>query len=79
MYPVDPNRLIQMIKQGQNPQQLMLSILERQAGTPLGANLLKLARNGQTAEIEKIARNLCKERGVDFDQEFNNFRRMLGV
>ena len=79
MYPVDPNRLIQMIKQGQNPQQLMLSILEGQAGTPMGANLLKLARNGQTAEIEKIARNLCKERGVDFDQEFNNFRKMLGV
>lgn len=79
MYPVDPNRLIQMIKQGQNPQQLMLSILESHAGTPMGANLLNLARNGQTAEIEKIARNLCKERGVDFDQEFNNFRRMLGV
>lgn len=79
MYPVDPNRLIQMIKQGQNPQQLMLSILEGQAGTPMGANLLNLARNGQTAEIEKIARNLCKERGVDFDQEFNNFRKMLGV
>ena len=79
MYPVDPNRLIQMIKQGQNPQQLMLSILENQAGTPMGANLLKLAQNGQTAEIEKIARNLCKERGVDFDQEFNNFRRMWGV
>lgn len=79
MYPVDPNRLIQMIKQGQNPQQLMLSILEGQAGTPMGANLLNLARNGQTAEIEKIARNLCKERGIDFDQEFNNFRKMLGV
>ena len=79
MYPVDPNRLIQMIKQGQNPQQLMLSILENQAGTPMGANLLKLAQNGQTAEIEKIARNLCKVRGVDFDQEFMNFRRMLGV
>ena len=79
MYPVNPNRLIQMIKQGQNPQQLMLSILEGQASTPMGANLLKLARNGQTAQIEQIARNLCRERGVDFDQEFMNFRRMLGV
>lgn len=79
MYPVDPNRLIQMIRQGQNPQQLMLSILEGQASTPMGANLLKLARNGQTAQIEQIARNLCRERGVDFDQEFMNFRRMLGV
>ena len=79
MYNVDPNRLIQMIRQGQNPQQLMLSILEGQAGSPMGRNLLNLARNGQTAEIEKIARNLCRERGVDFDQEFIKFRRMLGM
>ena len=79
MYNVDPNRLIQMIRQGQNPQQLMLSILEGHAGSPMGRNLLNLARNGQTAEIEKIARNLCKERGVDFDQEFMKFRRMLGM
>jgi hypothetical protein len=28
MYPVDPNVLIQLIKQGQNPQQLMLKILQ---------------------------------------------------
>ena len=79
MYNVDPNRLIQMIRQGQNPQQLMLSILEGQAGSPMGRNLLNLARNGQTAEIEKIARNLCKERGLDFDQEFMKFRQMFGI
>jgi hypothetical protein len=28
MYNVDPKMLIQMIKQGNNPQQLMLSILQ---------------------------------------------------
>lgn len=78
-YPVDPNRLIQMIKQGQNPQQLMLSILEGQAGTPLGANLLKLAKNGQTAEIEKIARNLYSQAGRDFDSEFKAFKNMFGL
>ena len=79
MYNVDPRRLIQMIRQGQNPQQLMLSVLERQAGSPMGRNLLNLARKGQTAEIEKIARNLCKERGMDFDQEFMKFRQMFGI
>ena len=79
MYPVNPNRLIQMIKQGQNPQQLLLSILESRAGSPMGRNLLNLARNGQTAEIEKIARNLCKERGMDFDQEFMKFRKTFGI
>ena len=76
---VNPMQLIQMIKQGQNPQQLMMQILQQQANTPLGANLLKLAQNGQTAEIEKIARNLCKEKGVDFDQEFSNFRKNFRI
>lgn len=79
MYNVDPRRLIQMIRQGQNPQQLMLSVLEGQAGSPMGRNLLNLARKGQTAEIEKIARNLCRERGMDFDQEFMKFRQMFGI
>ena len=79
MYNVDPRRLIQMIRQGQNPQQLMLSVLEGNAGSPMGRNLLNLARKGQTAEIEKIARNLCKERGMDFDQEFMKVRQMFGI
>ena len=77
-YPVDPNRLIQMIKQGQNPQQLMLSILEGQAGTPLTNNLLKLAKKGDTAEIEKIVRNLYAQQGRDFDFEFKAFKNMFG-
>ncbi len=78
-YPVDPNRLIQMIKQGQNPQQLMLSVLEGQAGSPLTNNLLKLAKNGQTAEIEKIVRNLYSQSGRDFDSEFKAFKNMFGL
>ena len=76
---MNPMQLIQMIKQGQNPQQLMMSFLQSQASNPFNANLLNLAKNGQTAEIEKIARNMCKERGVDFDQEFSNFRKTMGL
>ena len=44
MFQVNPMMLIQMIKQGKNPQQLMMSILEGSAAsTPIGANLLQLA------------------------------------
>ena len=79
-YQVDPNQLVQMIKQGQNPQQLMLYVLEqRMAGTPMGANLLTLAKNGQGQEIEKIVRNLYSERGLDFDKEFKAFREQYGL
>ena len=79
VFPVDPKQIIQLIKNGYNPQQLMLTILEGQAGTPMGANLLKLAREGKTAEIEQLARNLSKESGIDFDAEFERFRQQLGL
>jgi hypothetical protein len=69
-----------MIKSGYNPQQLMLSILETQMkGSPMGDNLINLARQGNTVEIEKIARNLTAQKGIDFDKEFNVFRKNLGI
>lgn len=80
MYPIDPNVLIQMIRSGKNPQQLMLSILQGQAyNNPLGKNLLSLAQQGRTDEIEKIVRNIYSQQGgQDFDQEFEAFKRALG-
>lgn len=77
---VDPKFLVQAIKNGQNPQQLMLNILENNmSSTPMGANLLQLARQGRTAEIEKIVRNIAQTRGVDFDTEFPAFVNSLGL
>ena len=80
MYPVDPKMLIQMIKQGSNPQQLMLSVLQGRAyNNPLGQNLLNLAQQGNVTEIEKIVRNLYTQQGgKNFDQDFEAFKRTLG-
>ncbi len=77
---MNPMELIQMIRNGQNPQQLTLSILEQQMGnTPFGANLIDLAKNNKTEEIEKIARNIAQQRGLDYDKEFAAFKKMLGL
>lgn len=76
---MNPMDIITMIRSGQNPKQIMLSILEEgvAANNPMAANLLDLAKNNRTADIEKIARNLCAERGIDFDKEFNSFKSNL--
>ena len=79
MYPVNPMQIIQMIKGGSNPQQLLMSILQGNMGnTPMGQNLMTLVQNGDKQGLEKIARNLCQQKGVNFDQEFNAFKQMLG-
>lgn len=76
---MNPMQLIQMIKNGSNPQQLALSMLEQNAGSnPVINNLLNLAKEGKTDEIEDIARNMFKEQGKDFDKEFNSFKQSLG-
>lgn len=79
-YNVNPLLLVQAIKNGQNPQQLMLHILKsNMSGTPLGDNLIELVQRGDGAGIEQIARNLAKQQGIDFDKEFPAFVESLGL
>lgn len=69
-----------MMRQGYNPQQVMMSVLEtRMKGTPMGDNLINLARSGNTKGIEQIARNYVSQRGVDFDKEFAAFRQKYRI
>lgn len=81
MQQVNPIQLVQMIRNGQNPQQLMMYVLQSQgyANTPMGANLMEMVKNGNTSGIEQIARNIVQSRGLDFDKEFTAFRQQLGV
>lgn len=79
-YNVNPMRLIKMIREGKNPQELMIGVLEDQVGsTPLGENLIYLAKNNRTKDIEQIARNIAKQKGLDFDAEFNAFKQRFGL
>lgn len=80
MYDVNPMQLIQMIRQGRNPQQLLMSILEGDAGNnPNAANLLLLAQHKDGRAIEQFARNFFQSQGIDFDKEFMAFRQQLGL
>ena len=80
MYSVNPMMLIQMIKQGQNPQQLLMSILEGSAASnPINSNLLDMVKNKKTADIETFARNYFASQGKDFDSEFKAFKETYGL
>lgn len=76
---IQMNQIVTMIKNGQNPQQVMMNLLQGMQNTPMGVNLLNLAKNNRGAEIEQIARNLMHEQGKDFDTEFQTFRRKYGL
>ena len=73
-------QFMQMVRSGGNPQAMMMNMLQQQAGnSPIGQNLLRMAQNNDGKGIEQVARNLCEQRGLDFDKEFAAFRQQLGL
>ena len=73
-------QFMQMLKSGGNPEAMMMNMLQQQMGNnPVGQNLLKMAQNNDGKGIEQVARNLCAQRGLDFDKEFAAFRQQLGL
>ena len=73
---INPMQLLGMIKNGSNPQQLMLSILEQ---NPNMKTLIDLAKANNANGIENFVRNYVNSQGGDFDKDFNAFKQMLGV
>ena len=77
---LNPMQLIGMMRKSGNPQSFMINMLESQGeGNPMIANLVTLAKNNDEKAIEQIARNVMKERGLDFDKEFEDFKKQLGL
>ena len=71
-------QMMQMVRMKQNPSQMMIQFLKQQ-NNPMSQNLLSLAQANNTQDIEKIARNICQQRGIDFDKEFAAFKQSLGL
>lgn len=77
---ISPEYFIRLIKEGKNPEQMMMDFLQKQmADTPIGNNLITLAQSKNTKGIEQFARNYMRQQGKDFDKEFNAFRQLFGL
>lgn len=67
---------MQFLKGIKNPQQFVMNMLV-QNQTPMGMQLINLAKTGNKTQIENFARNICKERGMDFDKSFAEFMKQI--
>lgn len=55
-----------------NPTQILQSLMLKNTN-PMLTNVIKMAQEGNREGVEQFARNVCKERNIDFDKEFNAF------
>ena len=75
---MNPMNFFQMLKGG-NPQQMVMKIMNnpQMANNPIAQNMLNMAKNGDLQGIEEMGRNIAKERGIDFDKAFNDFKNQF--
>lgn len=70
----NPMDLFKMIKAMKNPQE---AIIEMAGGNnnPILKNAIDMAKNGKNDDLMQLAQNLCKEKGIDFEKDFNKFSK----
>lgn len=66
------NMIKMMIGKG-NPKEMVMNMLKNNSN-PVFANLIDMANKGDTKGVENFARNVMKEKGMDYDTEFNKFK-----
>lgn len=72
---MNPMNIFQMMKNG-NPQQFLQQMMGNNQimSNPLMKNTLEMAQKGDMQGIEKMARNLCKEKGLNADDVMNQIK-----
>nr|DAM58560.1 MAG TPA: hypothetical protein [Bacteriophage sp.]DAW06834.1 MAG TPA: hypothetical protein [Bacteriophage sp.] len=71
---MNPINLFQMMRGG--PQQFMQQIANNNQlmSNPMMKNTIQMAQQGNMQGIEQMARNLCKEKGLNADDVFNQIK-----
>ena len=57
---------------------MMLMFQQNISSNPLFQQAQKMSQGKSEQEIIQIAKNICKEKGIDFDSVFSTFKSMMG-
>ncbi len=62
------------------PQQFIQQIMgnNQMMSNPIMKNTMQMAQQGNTQGIEQMARNLCKEKGLNADDVFSQIKSRFG-
>lgn len=72
---MNPLNIFQMMKNG-SPQQFLQQMIGNNQimRNPLMKNTIEMAQKGDMQGIEQMARNLCKEKGLNADDVINQIK-----
>lgn len=74
------NNIFQMLGAFKNPQTFLQQISKntQMMQNPLVKNTFEMMQKGDNKGLEEMARNLCKEHGIDADDAYKQISSMFG-
>lgn len=73
--PMNIMQMIGMMKNGGNPKDIAMQMLGNQSiNNPMINNVIEMMNCNNEKGLEQIARNLCREKGIDINQMMKMFR-----
>ena len=70
----NPMQLMQMMK---NPQAFLQQAM--QSGNPIMKNAIEMYQRGDKDGINQLAQNLCKEKGISYDDMVKQIKSQFGM
>ncbi len=72
---------MQMIQAFRNPQQFIQGMMNNNQAmqNPILKNALEMAQKGDRQGVEELARNLCKEKGVNPEEAIGKIKSQFGM
>ena len=72
---------LQFMKAMRNPQEFMQKMMDNNEimKNPIAKNIIDMAQKGDVAGIEQMGRNIAKEKGIDFDKAFSDFKKQFPI
>lgn len=72
---------LQFMKAMRNPQEFMQKMMDNSQvmQNPIAKNIIDMAQKGDVEGIEQMGRNIAKEKGIDFDKAFSDFKKQFPI
>lgn len=75
------NNPLQLVQAMRNPQQFIQRMMNNSQvmQNPMARNAMEMMQKGDVKGIENMARNLCKEKGIDPNEAINQIKGQFGM
>lgn len=73
---MNPMNMLKGLMGNMNPKNIVMNMLKNNSN-PIFNNLIEMAEKNDAQGVEQFARNYMKDKGRDFDKEFNDFKNMF--